>query len=246
MVPVVERGAEDDHGLAAGLVGVVGKLARHRDDVGARHPGVLLGPGRGVGHVVVVVLRDVGPAEAAVDAVVRHHQVIDGGDAHIFPTDADDLDRHVAHQQFIVLVAAEIGHGHLGDFVMAAEQGELRLDLFIGVAVAHFQVPGAGLAPAEADRAVGRDQVAGVLVVHHRLPFGVVVLAELAGEVGGAQEAVGDQLALVFLEHHQHGMVVVLAAVGIEVLALALVVELGQDDVAHGQRQRGIGALFGG
>ncbi len=245
VVPVVQRRAEDDHGLAVGLVGVVGEFARHRDDVGARHAAVLLGPGRGVGHVVVVAGRDVRPAEAAVDAVVGHGQVIDRGDAHVLAADADDLDRQVAAEQF-VMVATEVGQRHFDDFVVIAEQGQLRLHVLAGIAVAHFQVPRAGLAPAETDGAVGRHQVAGVLVVHHRLPLGVVVLPHVAAEVGGAQVAVGDQLAFMLLQHHQHGMVVVLAAVAVEIFAAALVVEFGQDDVAHRQRQRGVGALFGG
>ena len=245
VVPVVQRRAEDDHRLAVGLVGVVGEFARHRDDVGARHAAMLLGPGRGIGHVVVVAGRDVRSAEAAVDAVVGEREVVDGGDAHVLAADADDLDRQLAGQQFVVVIATEVGEGHLDNFVVAAEQGQLRLHFLAGIAVAHLEVPGTGLPPAEPDRAVGRHQIAGVLVEDHGLPFGIVVLSQIAGEVGGAQVAVGDQLAFMLLEHHQHGMVVVLAAVAVEILAFVLVVELAQDDVTHRQRQRGVGALPG-
>ena len=57
-----------------------GELARHRDDLVARHAGDLLRPGRRVGHVVVVGLGDVLAAEAAVDAVVGDEQVEHRGD----------------------------------------------------------------------------------------------------------------------------------------------------------------------
>ena len=53
VVPVVHGRTDDDHGLAFGLVGVVGKLACHGNDLVALDAGDLLLPGRGVGHVVI-------------------------------------------------------------------------------------------------------------------------------------------------------------------------------------------------
>ena len=60
-----------------------------------------------------------------------------------------------------------------------------------------------------------------------------------------AQEVVGHQGAVMLLEQHQHGEVRVLARIFAEVVGLAFRVEFLQDDVAHGQRQRGIRALLG-
>ena len=122
--------------------------------------------------------------------------------------------------------------------------------------------------PAEADRTVGQHGAA-VAVEGHRLPLGVVVLAELAVEVAGAHVAVGHQghAAVgqgVLLEHHQQRQVGVAARVVVEVrcavagqvrlaarrgcgrgAARAAEVELVQRHVAHGHRQRGVGALLG-
>jgi hypothetical protein len=73
-------GADDHHRAALGLLGVAGELARHGDDLVARHAGDLLRPGRRVGHVLVVGLGDVLAAEAAIDAVVGEEQVEDRRD----------------------------------------------------------------------------------------------------------------------------------------------------------------------
>ena len=51
-----------------GLLGIERELARHRDDLVARHTGDRLGPGRRVGLVVVIARRQVFAAEAAVNA----------------------------------------------------------------------------------------------------------------------------------------------------------------------------------
>ena len=56
VVPVVHGCADDHHGLAMGLVGVFGKLARHGDELLTRRAGDALLPGRCVRGVVVEVL----------------------------------------------------------------------------------------------------------------------------------------------------------------------------------------------
>ena len=79
VVPVIHRGADDDHGLAVGLVGVVGKLACDGDHVLRLHAGDGFLPLRRVGDVVVVGCRGVA-AETAPDSVVRAEQVEHGRD----------------------------------------------------------------------------------------------------------------------------------------------------------------------
>src|SRR5690606_17869655 len=132
VVPVVHRRADDDHGAAVGLVGVVGELAGHLDGLLAGHTGDLLLPGRGAGHAgVVVVGGDVGAAQATVYPQVGGHQVEHGGDL-----DAAAVgQRQAAHRH-----AAEL-HGVAGDIgeevvLLGAEVREADLDRLAAVDLA--------------------------------------------------------------------------------------------------------------
>ncbi len=107
-----------------------------------------------------------------------------------------------------------------------------------------LEIPFALLAPAEADRAVRDDDLAGGLVIGHRLPFGIVGLAERSGEIRGAQEALGHEPFPGFHQPHQKWHIRILARVIAEIFGLTIDVEFLQDHVAHGHRQRGVGALL--
>lgn len=84
VIPVVHRGADDDHRAAVRLVGVVGELARDGDQLLARRAGDALLPGRRVGRVVVEVLGREFARQTARDAVVGDLQVEDGGNERCF------------------------------------------------------------------------------------------------------------------------------------------------------------------
>ncbi|MCY1219418.1 hypothetical protein D9M72_313920 [compost metagenome] len=253
VVPVVQAGADDDHGLAFGIVGVLRELARHLDHLRARHAGVLFLPGGRIGHVLVIGAGDIAAAQAAVQAVVGHLQVVHRGHQGLAAVgQAQAAGRHVAHLQFAVL-AAEVREAHADHGVGLAQQRQHGLDLAAAAAVLGFQVPAAHLlaaidrafAPAEADAAVGRHQVAAPRVQHQRLPVGVVLFAQGAVQVRGAQEMVGRVEAVALFQQHQHGHVGVVAHVLAEIGRRARQVEFLQDHVAHGHGQRGIGALLG-
>ena len=100
VVPVVHRRTDDHHRLAAGLVGAVGELAGDLRRARRRNAGDALLPGRGIGRVGVLVGgRHVVAAQAAVDAVVGHLQVVDGGHPQALAVRRDDLaERHPAQQ----------------------------------------------------------------------------------------------------------------------------------------------------
>ncbi|MCY1227848.1 hypothetical protein D9M72_401380 [compost metagenome] len=150
------------------------------------------------------------------------------------------------------MFAAEVGEADFDHFVMLADQRQARIDGAATAAVLHFQVPAAhllaavvrGFAPAEADRAVGRDDLAGGVVNLQGLPLGMVGFAEVIGQVRGAQEVVGHERALVLTQQHQHRHVGVLLHIVAEVGGLAAGVEFLQHHVAHGHRQCGVGALL--
>ena len=246
VVPVVQRRAEDDHGLALGLLGVVGEFPRHGDDLLARHAADGLGPGRGVGRHGVVV-----GAAVARHPVVREEQIVDGRDLRAAAVgERDGLHRHVmgdgvAKRRRVEegrRAVAEIREGHGRRLV--ALQRQARRHRLQRLGVAALEVPLALLAPAEADRTCRDVEIARGVVDRDGLPVGVVALARVADEIRRAQLPVGHQAPVLLRQHHQHRHVGVATAGVEEVVAPALRVPLGQDDVAHRQRERGIGALL--
>ena len=138
-------------------------------------------------------------------------------------------------------VAAEVGelHGHRD--VVLLDVGEPQPDLG-AVGALGLDVPLAALAPAEADRAGRYHDLAAQLVDADGLPFRVVVLAEPALEVGGADEGARNIRLAALLEPDQERHVGVAPTVVLEVGHLPLDVELLEDDVPERHRERGIGA----
>ena len=274
VVPVVHGRADDDHGLAMRLVGVVGKLAGHGDDLLARHTGDLFLPCGGEGAVGVVAAAGLFTGQATVDAVVGCQQVEHRGHhhaaLHFMAVQLQMAHGHAAHHHVTALVvggevggvhAAKVREGHVSHVVgllAVFDHRQLELDGVARAGILVLQVPQAlvGAAvrtPTEADGAVGQRDLA-QLVIAHGLPVGVVRLVELVGEVAGAHVAVRHHgLAAVgqrlFLEHHQQWQVGVAAGVVVKVaappLATVLEVELFQDHMAHGHGHGRIGALLG-
>ncbi|MCY1526735.1 hypothetical protein D9M68_617750 [compost metagenome] len=138
VVPVVQAGADDDHGLSFGIVGVLRELARHLDHLRARHAGVFFLPGRRIGHVVVIRTGDVAAAQAAIQAVIGHLEVVHGGHQRLAAVGHPDAARrHVAHLQF-AMFAAEVREADTDHGVGLAQQGQLGLDLAAAAAVLRF------------------------------------------------------------------------------------------------------------
>ena len=106
-----------------------------------------------------------------------------------------------------------------------------------------LKVPLALLAPAEADRAVWRHQLA-VAVIRNGFPLRVIFLAQRIHQIGGAQRAASGIVALTLFQHDQHRHVGVAANVVGEVLAWLIKMEFTQHDVAHRHRHRRVGTLF--
>ena len=216
VVPVVHGRADDDHRLALRLVGVVGKLARHRDQLLARRAGDAFLPGRCVGRVVVEVFGRHLAGQTARHAVVGDLQVKHRGHQRLalvaFLAQRNALHRHRAHQHVVAgvtrcvvrkvfaLDATEVGEADLGRVnagVLAFHHRELELDIiamarFLGLQVPLTLVGTAVRTPAKANGAHRQHDLA-ALVERNRFPFRVVGSAELAIEVGGAQVAVRHQ-----------------------------------------------------
>ena len=253
MEPVVQARTNDHHAATTRVVSVLRELTRHLRHQLGTHARVLLLPCRRAGNIVLIGLGHVLAAQPLVNTIVGHLQVVDGGHQTLAAiSQLHALDWHVARQQ-VVLLATEVAEVHGLHVVVHALQAQHRIDFPAAAAIALLQVPAphlAGarlvLAPAEANRTVGRHHVTGQRIHQHRLPFGVVGFAQVLGQVRCTQEVIRHQLAIVFLQHHQHRHVGVLLQVIHEVRRRVVAVELRQHHMAHGQRQRSVRALARG
>ena len=252
VIPVVKTRTDDDHGTTVGLIGVFRKLAGDTHDLRAWNAGDLLRPCRGISLHVVIAGGAVFITQTAFQAVVRHGQVIDGGDQRGSPVgQLQAFHRQLVHQHVFQLnlvevlgtFAAKVREAHISNLVLATQHAQTQFRLFTGRAVTLLKVPLALLAPAEADRAVWRHQLT-VAVIGDGFPLWVIFLAQRVHQIGGAQRTACGVVAVTLFEHHQHRHVSVATDVVGEVLAWFIQVELAQHDVAHRHRHRGIGPLF--
>ena len=256
VVPLVDTGTDDNHTLAACLLGCGGKGAGRPDDLVGRDARNLLLPLRGVGQVIVVARGAVDVAQAAVDAIMGHEEVEDIGAAYhtIFGLDMDDghlvLDdvgmTRGGEMGILIVGTTEIGVEERHDVVAMVEEGETWRE---GLARAHvlaFEVPAPLVVPSAADAAVGCDELAGGIIDGDGVPLGFLLHAEVVLEVGGAQEHAGGIASVTgILELDEEGEVGELAHVVVEIGHGAVVVELLEDDMAHSHAQGGVGALLG-
>src|SRR5690606_19878591 len=102
------------------------------------------------------------------------------------------------------------------------------------------------LAPAKAYGTARHHQTVAGLVPGQGFPFGIVGLAQVVGDIAGAQLLAGHQAAIGarFQLHEDRHVGVAPHVVG-EIGAGVLQVELLEDHVAHGDGQRRVGTLFG-
>ena len=266
VVPVVHAGTDDHHRTPFGAFGVVGKLARHGDDLLARHAGDFFLPRRRVGCIGVVVGLDRLAIRTAHHAIVRRQQVEHRGDddlsISVFTRNGDTLHRHLAHQHLVTRIVvemrrldtAEVREADALQFRRLAVLGhrQAQLDRSAAACLLRLQVPLPGIgtpirSPAKTDGAVRHHHLA-VGVAGERLPFGVVALPELSGKIGGTQVAVGHQQRLAIrpvalLQQHQHRQVGEAPCVVVEIGAAPLEVELAENHMPHRHRDGGIGAL---
>ena len=255
VIPVVHRRTDDDHRLAGGLFGVIGKFTGDMDDLVGRNAGDLFRPGRCAGHLVSEIRGDPVTTQTTVKPVVGAKQIEHRGHGDLLALwPLDHLDRNVARQHIGVIgvrfklaigLAAKVGEIDADDIIVIVVQNKAEFQFGFGRAGLFFKVPFAVFTPAIADRPVGRYQRVRQLIKGHGFPFRVVLFAQFARQIIRAQEPARHYAPLLFLKLDQHRKVGILAHVVLEIGCLAIKVEFTQDDVAKGHRQRGIRALFG-
>ena len=248
VVPMVQPGAEDDHGAAVGLFRVRRELASDVDDLVPWDAGDLLGPGGGERRIVVEALGNTGAAKSAVEIVISTQQVEHGGDRHFAVLqrklpDADTARDHVrmaGSNEIVRCRAAEIRECNLGD----RSAGRAECQRGVGaVAASCLEVPLALLAPAETDGAA-RHHHGAVAVERHRLPGRVVRLSQGVDKIVGAQQPFRYVVLALLHQADQHRQVGIAPRVVIEIRDCAVEMELAQDDVAHRHRQCRVSALL--
>ena len=252
VIPVVQTGTDDDHGATVSFVCVFRKFAGDTGDLGAWHTGDLLRPGWCISLHVVIAGRAVFVVQTALQAIVRHGQIVDRSDqSGRTVRQLQALNRQFVHQNVLQLNLVEVlgtfttkvREADIGDFVLAAQHAEAKFCLFTRVAVTLFQVPFAFFAPAEADRTVWCHQLA-VAVAGDRFPLRVVFLTQRVHKIRSTQHTASGVIAVTLFKHHQHWHVGVATHVIGEILAWLVEVEFTQHDVAHRQRHGGISTLF--
>ncbi len=254
VVPVVHRRADDDHRAPFGLVGIVGELAGHLDDLLAADAGNLLLPCRSARYAGIVIAAGyIGAAQTAIDSQTggldvkyrRYAQLLTVGHGQHAAGQMAVLDLFaVGLLEVIMQLAAEVRKGDIDDFA-GVDLAQLQRHITPFSTLAGFDIPFAGLAPAVADRAQRRDQLIGGFIDGDGFPFRVVVLAQLVVQIRGAQEAGRLEAMLRFLEQHQHRKIGITAHVIGEVRARILQVEFLEDHMIERLRQSRVGALLG-
>ena len=192
VVPVIQTGAQNDHGLSVSLFGVVRKGPRGGNDLIARDTRDLLRPSRRVRHVVVEIAGDMRTTEAAVEAVIGDQQVEHRCNEYFAVFGVDSFGRQTPNQyvrmirarEIVVLAIAKIRESDVEHFVVPLFKKETHFQVgFCAGTVARFEVPLPLLAPTEADAAARAHQRLRLTIKGDRLPFRVVALAHIIGKV---------------------------------------------------------------
>ena len=121
---MVHGGTHNHHGFAFGFVGVIGKLSRYLNYFLPGDAGNFFLPGGGVGDgLVIEVGGDIVSAQASVDTIVGHHQIVDCGHLSLRAIgQCNPLYGHLAQLNIfavlmvpvIMLLPSKIGKGHGG------------------------------------------------------------------------------------------------------------------------------------
>ena len=157
---MVQTGPDDNHRAAVRLIGVIGKLTGGTNDVGPSNAGDFFSPRRSVRLNLIVAFGAVVIVQTALQAVVGHGQVINGGHQSGAPIrQLQAFYRQLMQQDVLQLnagevlgaFAAKVREAHLGDLILAAQQAQLQFGFVTGRAVALLEVPFAFFTPAEAD-----------------------------------------------------------------------------------------------
>ena len=175
VIPMVDSSPDQDRAFSVGVLGGRCPFACKADQYVAANARVLLTPGRGVRRVGIVVARRIVAAEAALNAVLSHQQIVGRGNLNLRAiSELDRLDRDFAIADRAGTEVIEL------DFYRAIavfKEAELRVDRAPVFAVLKFQVPFAFFrTPAIAAAPFRHFRGLRLLVPHQELPFAMLLI----------------------------------------------------------------------
>ena len=201
--------------------------------------------------------RRAGAAEATVEPVIGAKKIEDGRDMRLAVGERDPAYRNVAQEhiaalivlrEMLVQLAAEIGEGDRHDVVAAIDQAQRETDILAGLAVLGLEIPASlGVAfarPAITDRALRHDEFAGLFRESQPSSRRRGRLRRAGEDRSAAHSDPAPSARRPAPQPHQHRHVGVAAGIVLEIGHLPIEKEFAQDHVAHGHRERGIGALL--
>ncbi len=154
-----------------------------------------------------------------------------------------------------VLLTTEVREQHFSNIIAVAFKRQLQLHIVTVTAITLFNVPLTanfvggflwGFTPAITDRSVRRDQLTRGGVKRNGLPLGIIFLAQIVGQIRGAQESALHQTLIRLIQANQIREVGGGTNIVVEIFTGAVNVKLFQDHVTHGHGHRRISTLFGG
>ena len=244
VIPVAYRRAHDNHRFAVGLRSIQGKLAPGALQIHGLDAGDFGCPCRGIGHTgVVVVLGDIGAAQATVNTVLRNLHIEHRSNQHFLTIGKLQLAHWNIAEQHVVLAVCEVREADRNHRILAVDAGQFGQYFLLGGAILRQQIPFAFFAPAETDRAVWRDKRFGLFVINDGFPFRIIGLTQITRKIGSIQAAIGHIAIALLAQSHLNRQIGILARVFLKIRILLVDVELFQCDMP--KRQEGCGIAAG-
>ena len=235
---MIDAAAHDDHGPSLCLNGVLCKLPRSPDDNLCGNARISFLPFRRIRRIILIGCSSL-TAQAAVDAIVGKHEVIDG--RHIARTGCrlDLLHRHGTLNGAVLTFFTEVRQCNRADFIFYRQKRQLRRDFCTRFAVFFTQIPFFRFVPAVAHRAIRDNRSACKLINNEMLELRVLAFPS---HIMTIQQAAWHIASILFIKQYKERHIRISFGIGNKELRRLAPIIFMQDDMAHRHGQRTIAA----